>query len=304
MINGRVKILVTGASGQVGWELSRTLPALGEVVALDRAQMDFTKTDQIKRVLRELRPDVVVNAAAYTAVDEAETESKTAWMINAIAPGVVAEELRRAGALLVHYSTDYVFDGRGEMPYTEEDEPAPLNVYGASKLAGERAIQDVDGTHLIFRTSWVYGARGSNFLRTMLKLFEERSELKIVDDQVGAPTWCRWLAKATTQVLAQCVSGTGASVPPLGDRGGIYHLTAGGQTSWFGFASAILDLRRSMGGTKGPDLIPIPSTAYPRPAQRPANSVLSHTKLRATFGVVPPPWHSLLCECMEELVFM
>jgi dTDP-4-dehydrorhamnose reductase len=298
---GGMKILLTGSSGQVGWELRRTLPPLGEVVALDRSAMDFTRIDELRHVLREMRPDVVVNAAAYTAVDKAESEPELARLVNAVAPRVLAEEVRATGGLLVHYSTDYVFDGTQQRPYTEDDEPAPLGAYGASKLEGERAIQAVGGAHLIFRTSWVYGIRGKNFLLTMLNLFEDRDELKIVDDQIGAPTWCRWLAESTAQVLAQCVRGEGSAGRLAGDRSGIYHLTAGGTTSWFGFASAILDLHMPAAGATRPELVPIPSAAYPLPAKRPANSVLSNAKLRAAFGVVQPPWDSLLRRCMAEL---
>ncbi len=301
MADGRVKFLVTGAMGQVGWELRRALPALGEVVAFDRDELDLTQTEELKRVLREVRPDVVVNAAAYTAVDKAESEPEAARLVNAIVPRVLAEEQRTTGGLLVHYSTDYVFDGTLHRPYMEDDEPAPLSVYGTSKLEGERAIQAVRCAHLIFRTSWVYGVRGKNFLLTMLNRFEQRSELKVVDDQVGAPTWARWLAESTAQVLGQCVPRTGGAARALGDRSGIYHLTAGGQTSWFGFASAILDLRRSEAEVKRPKLMPIPSSAYPLLAKRPAYSVLSNAKLRASFGVVQPSWHSLLRQCMAEL---
>lgn len=301
MTSGRLKILVTGATGQVGWELSRTLPTLGHVVALDRKELDLTRTDELKRVLREMRPDIVINAAAYTAVDGAESEPELARLVNAVAPRVLAEQLQSTGGLLVHYSTDYVFDGTQQRPYTEDDAPAPLSVYGASKLEGERAIQAVGGAHLIFRTSWVYGSRGKNFLLTMLKLFEERSEIRIVDDQVGAPTWCRWLAESTAQVLAQCIQDQGSAKALDGDRSGIYHMTPAGETSWFGFATAILDLRKSQAGAKRPKLHPIPTAAYPLPAKRPANSVLSNAKLRTTFGVAQPPWNSLLRGCMADL---
>jgi len=231
-----MKILVTGSKGQVGSELCRSLPTLGEVVALDRTGMDLSRSDEVRHVLRELRPDVVVNAAAYAAVDQAETEPQLARLVNALAPAAMAEELRRTGSWLVHYSTDYVFDGKKPTPYTEDDEPFPLNVYGASKLEGERAIQAIGGRHLILRTGWVYGLRGNNFLLTMLRLFEERDELKIVDDQLGAPTWSRWLAQSTAEVIRQCCGTVDRSES---DRSGIYHMTAGGRTSWFGFASAI-----------------------------------------------------------------
>jgi dTDP-4-dehydrorhamnose reductase len=299
--SSRAKILLTGAMGQVGWELSRTLPAIGEVVALDRSGLDLTRTDELRRVLRETRPDVVVNAAAYTAVDKAESEPELARLVNAVAPRVLAEELQSTGGVLVHYSTDYVFDGTQQTPYTEDDEPAPLSTYGASKLEGERAIQAVGGAHLILRTSWVYGSRGKNFLLTMLNLFKEREEVKIVDDQIGAPTWCRWLAESTAQVLSQCIEGGKPSAHLTGARNGIYHMSAGGKTSWFGFASAIRDLRPAKPGLRRPELIPIPSAAYPLPAKRPANSVLSNEKLRAAFGVLQPPWDSLLRRCMAEI---
>ena len=301
MTSGRIKILVTGATGQVGWELSRTLPTLGQVVALDREELDLRRTDELKRVLREMRPDVVINAAAYTAVDRAESEPELARQVNAVAPRVLAEQLQSTGGLLVHYSTDYVFDGTQDRPYTEENEPAPLSAYGASKLEGEKAIQAVGGAHLIFRTSWVYGSRGKNFLLTMLKLFEERSEIRIVDDQIGAPTWCRWLAESTAQVLTQWIQDRGSAAALAGHRSGIYHMTPAGKTSWFGFATAILDLQKPEAGAKRPRLLPIPSAAYPLPANRPANSVLSNAKLKATFGVAQPPWDSLLRRCLAEL---
>lgn len=295
-----MKILITGSTGQLGWELRHTLPALGEVVAVDRGSMDLSRTDKIRQVLREVRPDVVVNAAAYTAVDKAETDPELARLVNALAPGVIAEELRSTGGVLVHYSTDYVFDGKQQAPYTEEAEPAPLNVYGASKLEGERAIQAAGAPHLIFRTSWVYGMRGKNFLVTMLKLLQERDELKVVDDQIGAPTWSRWLARSTAQVVEQYLAGWGNGAQLAAHRSGIYHMTAAGQTSWFGFASAIRDLYLSEAQVKRLSLLPIPSAAYPVPAKRPANSVLSNAKLGAAFGVVQPPWESLLRQCMGE----
>jgi dTDP-4-dehydrorhamnose reductase len=293
-----VKILITGAMGQLGWELSRTLSGLGEVVALDRKRLDLTRTDELRRTLRQMRPDVAVNAAAYTAVDKAEREPELARLVNAVAPRVLAEELRTSGGLLVHYSTDYVFDGRQQRPYTEDDAPAPLNVYGATKLEGERAILAVGGAHIIFRTSWVYGSRGENFLVTMLKLFEERDALRVVDDQIGAPTWCRWLAESTAQILTQCVARRMG--PIRAENSGLYHMTAGGGTSWFGFASAVLELWTQGGATKRPRLVPIPTAAYPLPAKRPGNSVLSNAKLRKTFGITQPSWNDLLRRCMAD----
>ena len=228
------RILLTGRNGQVGWELERTLAPLGEVLAFDRKGFDLAEPDEICHSLRELKPDIIVNAAAYTAVDRAEAESDMAMAINATAPGIMAEEARRLGALLVHYSTDYVFDGAKSAPYTEEDATGPVNTYGRSKLAGERAIWESGCRHLIFRTSWVYGTRGGNFLRTILRLAAERDELRVVDDQIGAPTWCRMIAEASSLALAR------PDVPV-----GLYHLAGSGETSWFGFARAILKLSQT-----------------------------------------------------------
>lgn len=296
-----MKILVTGAAGQVGWELARLLPALGEVVAIDLEEMDLSRADEIRRVLRELRPDVVVNTAAYTAVDKAESEPELARLVNGVAPGVMAEELRATGGLLIHYSTDYVFDGTKRGAYTEEDRPNPMSVYGATKLDGERAIQAVGGAHLILRTSWVYGSRGKNFLLTMLRLFQERDELKIVDDQIGAPTWCRWISQTTASVLKQCVESRKSRTWVDAEWSGTYHVTAGGSTSWFGFADAIRALSKPDGATSKPRLVPIPSVEYPLPAKRPGNSMLSNAKIAARFGVVQSPWGVLLRECMADL---
>ena len=294
-----MKILLLGAGGQVGWELARLLPALGDVVALDRKQCDLTDLNQVRRVVHEAGPDVVVNAAAYTAVDRAETEPEVARQVNAAAPGVMAEVLRRTTSLLVHYSTDYVFDGTKTAPYTEEDQPNPINAYGKSKLEGESAIQQTGVAHLIFRTSWVYGARGNNFLLTMLRLFEQRPELRIVADQLGAPTWCRWIAQQTVEAIR-------TRQARLGDQGGsawngIYHMTAGGTTSWYGFASAIRERRYARGSEQGPRLVSITTAEYPTPAKRPLNSVLSNAKLESRFGIAQADWASLLTQCMSEL---
>jgi dTDP-4-dehydrorhamnose reductase len=291
-----LKILVTGAAGQVGWELARLLPALGEVVAIDVEEMDLSRPDDIRRVLRAVRPDVVVNPGAYTAVDKAESEPELARLINGVAPGVIARELRSTDGLMIHYSTDYVFDGTKTGAYTESDTPNPKSVYGATKLEGERAVQDAGGNHVILRTSWVYGARGKNFLLTMLKLFDERDELRIVDDQVGGPTWCRWLAETTFGVLSAC------SQSATRDFSGIYHTTASGETSWFGFASAIREARRAGQTKSGPRLVPIRTEEYPLPAKRPANSVLSNAKLHARFRVSPVSWYEQLGACMASLV--
>lgn len=287
------KIMLTGSNGQVGWELQRTLAPLGAVIALDRQQLDLAKPDQIRARVRAIKPDIIVNAAAYTAVDQAEAEPELAMAVNGIAPGILAEEAQRIDAVVVHYSTDYVFDGTKTVPYTENDQPNPVNVYGKTKLAGEQAIQAVGGTHLILRTSWVYGMRGKNFLQTILRLARERDELKIVDDQLGAPTWSRMIAEATAQIIGQ-------SYPLLREKRGIYNLSAGGQTSWYGFAGGIL--------RHAAHLIPhtihlysVPTSEYPTPARRPAYSVLANAKLEKAFGIVLPDWEKGLELAVETV---
>lgn len=291
------RILLTGANGQVGWELRRTLSCLGEVVALDSRAMNLADADAVRRKVREIAPHIIVNPAAYTAVDKAESEPELAHAVNAVAPGILAEEADKLGALLAHYSTDYVFDGSGDTPGDEDDACAPLNVYGATKLAGERAIQATGCRHMIFRTSWVYGARGCNFLLTMRRLMRERPELKIVADQVGAPTWCRDLAEATAQVLSQVISPASSF-----DRGvpwGIYHMTNAGETSWHGFATAIQDLDEFDETCAPAHLLPIPSSDYPTPAKRPLNSRLNNSKLAQTFGLRLQDWRAALALCLE-----
>lgn len=285
-----MKILLTGKNGQVGWELERTLATLGEVVAVDRRGMDLADPDSIRNAVRAARPDLIVNAAAYTAVDKAESEPGLAMAINGTAPGVMAEEAKRLGAAMVHYSTDYVFDGTKTTPYTEEDAPNPINVYGKTKLAGEQAVQAAGIPHLIFRTSWVYGRRGKNFLLTILRLAQERDELKIVDDQVGAPTWSRLIAEATAQILAQRRAN-------LSEVGGLYHLTSAGRTSWHGFARAILD----RAARPRPRLVAIPGADYPLPAPRPCNSGLSNQKMQRDFGLALPAWDAALALCCREM---
>jgi dTDP-4-dehydrorhamnose reductase len=291
------RILLTGKNGQAGWELQRTLATLGEVIALDRHGLDLANPDSIRRVVRERKPNLIVNAAAYTAVDKAEEESDLAMAINGMAPGILAEEAKELGAAVIHYSTDYVFDGNKNGPYTEDDAPNPLNVYGKTKLAGEQAIQAVGAPHLIFRTSWVYGTRGKNFLLTILRLAKERDELRIVNDQIGAPTWSRMIAEATAQVIAQLALPKGKG---WGDGiSGIYHLTAAGQTSWFGFAKAILNYIPGS-AAHAPRLTPITTQEYPTPAQRPKNSVLSNVRLRQKFGLESPLWEIGLRLSLEE----
>lgn len=277
-----MKILLTGRNGQVGWELSRALASFGELVAYNRADLDLALPDRIAAAVRTERPDVVVNAAAYTAVDQAEREPAAARAVNATAVGVLAEEAKRAGALLIHYSTDYVFDGSKDSPYVEEDPPNPLNEYGRSKLEGERVIQQTDGPHLILRTSWVYAARGENFFLTMSRLLKEKDEVRVVSDQIGAPTSAVDLAEATAQILK-------AGRKALVERRGIYHVTASGSTSWYGFAKAIARVRRS--ATR---IVPIASEDYPTPTRRPRNSRLSNDKMLRQFGVALPPWEESL----------
>ena len=292
------KILIFGRTGQVGWELRRTLACLGEVVAKGHPEADFSQPDSLRAVVRAEEPAVIVNAVAYTAVDKAESEPEKAMAINGIAPGVLAEEAYRLGSTLVHYSTDYVFNGSKQGAWVESDAPDPLNVYGKTKLAGDRAVEASGCEHLIFRTSWVYGARGGNFLLTMLRLAQERTELSVVDDQFGAPTTSECIAQATAAVLAQVLAPGCAG---LQGRSGVYHLTSSGVTSWFGFAEAILSRAHGALGTPLPRLTPIQTSEFPRPAQRPANSRLSCEHLQATFGVQMPPWESALSLVLETL---
>lgn len=286
-------ILLTGVNGQVGFELARSLQGLGKVVALDRRELDLADLDQVRRVVREVKPGLIVNPAAHTAVDKAETDIDAAMRLNAETPGVLAEEAKRLGAALVHYSTDYVFDGTKDGAYVESDAVNPQNVYGKSKLAGEQAIAAAGCAHLIFRTSWVYGARGKNFLLTMLRLGVDRDELSVVADQFGAPTWSNTIAALSASVLAQ------APVVGEGDwwqqHSGIYHLTASGATSWHGFAEAIFEFSDL---AKKPVVKPIPAASYPTPAARPANSRISNDKLASTFGVRAPDWREALRLCM------
>ena len=295
-----MRLIVTGASGQVGWELDRSLAALGNVVALDRRQCDLSRPDQLPQLISDLKPDVIVNAAAYTAVDNAERDETRATVVNGTAVGVMAEEARRTGALLVHYSTDYVFDGLKDGPYSEEDLPHPVNAYGRSKLKGEVAIRDAGGCYLILRTSWVYSARGRNFLRTILRLSREREELRIVDDQIGAPTSAAQIAQATAVAI-----GVAARERAEGRfASGLFHLTASGATSWHGFAAAILEGatgHRLLAASHLPRLVPIASEEYPRPAARPKNSRLAGDRLKGRFGIALPCWKEGLSLCLDEI---
>jgi len=293
-----VRIMLTGASGQVGWELARSLLPLGEVIALSRQQCDLSRPETIPAIVQDVKPDVIVNAAAYTAVDKAEEEEELATIINGASVGVLAEEAKKINALLVHYSTDYVFDGTKTSPYTEEDNPHPINAYGRSKLVGENAIQQVGGKYLIFRTSWVYASRGSNFAKTMLRLASEQDELKVVADQFGAPTSAELIADITALVLFQCKIN-----PKQGS--GIFHLTASGKTSWHGYAQLILETAVKKGGSTRvlPDeVVPIETLDYPLPAKRPANSYLGTKKLQSAFKLILPQWQHYAERAVIEIV--
>ena len=287
------KILLFGKVGQVGWELRRTLAPLSRLVCIDYPDVDFTNPDSLRRQIGEAAPDIIVNAAAYTAVDKAESETALAQKINGDAPGLMAEEAKKRGALLVHYSTDYVYAGNQTAPYVETDAPAPLGAYGRTKLAGDLAIRQSGCDHLIFRLCWVYGARGGNFMLTMMRLAREREQLRVVNDQFGSPTWSRLIAETTALALQQ------AAAPGAARRlSGIYHLCCSGHTSWHGFASAIVDLMPPE-GKKCTAVEPIPSSAYPTPTRRPAYSVMSCAKLEQAFGLKLPDWHDSLRLVLE-----
>ena len=286
-------ILIIGKIGQVGWELRRTLAPLGKIVAVDFPDIDLTDPDSITKWVRDTRPQVIVNAAAYTSVDKAETDFDRCNRINGVAPGIIAEEAKNASALLVHYSTDYVYDGSKTTAYTEIDLPNPLGAYGRSKLAGDNAITQIDGNHLIFRLCWVYGARGQNFMLTMMRLAREREQLRIVRDQFGCPTWSRLIAETTALALRQALLAT----DPAAFKG-LYHLAASGQTTWHGFADAIIRLMPAE-GKKCKSIEGIATAEYPLPAKRPAYSVLSCEKLKATFALQLPDWEESLKQVVE-----
>jgi dTDP-4-dehydrorhamnose reductase len=298
-----MKILLFGKGGQVGWELQRSLAPLGEIIALDHDSKelcgDFTNLKGVAETINTVKPDVIVNAAAHTAVDKAESEPNLARTINALAPGVLAEEAKRSNAWLIHYSTDYVFDGSGAMPWRENDSTAPLNAYGATKLEGEQLIQQSGCHHLIFRTSWVYGARGGNFAKTMLKLAQERDSLKVINDQIGAPTGADLLADVTAHAIQKARQSPEVS--------GLYHLVAAGETSWHGYASFVLDLAQRAGVELKvtPDKIePVPTSAFQTPAKRPHNSRMNTEKLQSTFDLHLPNWEigveRMLTEILES----
>lgn len=283
----RPEILLTGAAGQLGYELAQTLAPHGQVTACDRTRLDLADRDAVVATVRALRPRLIVNAAAYTAVDRAESAVEQAEAINATAPAILAEEAKRVAAALIHFSTDYVFDGAACAPYDEQAATGPLNVYGATKLAGERAIAAAGGASLVFRTSWVYGLRGSNFLRTIRRLAAERDELRIVADQVGVPNWSRALAEAISRLV-------GRGLPALAERAGLYHLSATGSASWFDFARAIV------GSAGRPRIVPISTAEYPTVARRPAYAVLATGKFARTFGFALPEWREVLADCLRR----
>jgi dTDP-4-dehydrorhamnose reductase len=289
-----MKILLLGKNGQVGWELRRTLAPLAEVTAVDYPEVNFTDAPALRQLVAGTRPDVVVNAAAYTAVDKAETEPELCRQVNAVAPGVLAEAAKQTRALMVHYSTDYIFDGTKTSPYVETDAPKPLGAYGRSKLEGDQAVKASGADHLIFRLCWVYGARGQNFMLTMQRLAREREKLRVVGDQLGCPTWSRMIAETTALALKQILAGADRSA-----YSGEYHLAAGGQTSWHEFASRIIE---GMPETerKCRAVERITTAEYPTPAKRPAYSVLDCGKLQKTFGLRLPPWETSLRQVLDQ----
>jgi dTDP-4-dehydrorhamnose reductase len=296
-----MKLLLTGAEGQIGWELTRSLLPLGEVVALGRKDFDLARPERLPNLVRSIAPDVIVNAAAYTAVDKAEQEEELATLINGTAVGVIAETARSAGALLVHFSTDYVFDGRSDAPYTENDATHPINAYGRSKLLGELEVTHSGCLYIILRSSWIYSSRGHNFVRTILSAAREHKQLQVVTDQVGVPTWARNIADVTVLIIRQTLqerqNGQFSS--------GIFNLTAGGATSWYGFAETIFKTAQRMGLlSELPPIHPVASQHYQAAAQRPKNSRLAGDRLYQRFGIRLPDWREGLTLCLEEIASM
>ena len=291
-----MKILLTGKTGQIGEELNNIVGDLGNLITVDKEQLDLSKPNSIEPVILDIKPDIIINPAAYTAVDKAEEEPGRAMTVNAIAPGLLAKAARKVGAGLIHYSTDYVFDGCSEIPYKEEDPPNPLNVYGKTKLAGEKALAEAGVPFLIIRTGWVYSLHGKNFLRTIKKLAEEKDIIQVVDDQIGAPTWARSVALKTHQILKQCLNKKWLETkdPSLS---GIFHLTCQGKTSWHGFARKVLNMSNTSQNIK---LIAIPTSDYPTPATRPSNSLLNNEKIQKVFGLDMPHWEDALKDCMDS----
>jgi dTDP-4-dehydrorhamnose reductase len=290
-----MKILLTGKNGQIGWELSNSLSKLGTVFALDRSEMDLSKLEMLGPIIQSIRPDIIINTAAYTAVDKAEVEPELAMSINGIAPGVIAEEAKKIGAVMIHYSTDYIFNGKATSPYKEEDLAYPLSIYGKSKLAGEKAVIQAGIPHMILRTSWVYSLRGNNFLLTMQKLAQSRKKINVVNDQTGGPTWAKSIAEGTARFLEQNLK-TPRPHQAIIDSG-IFHITCGGQTNWFDFAKTILKLS---GLAEATELIPISTDNYITPATRPKYSILSNKKIKKTFDYEMPSWQEALQECLRS----
>jgi dTDP-4-dehydrorhamnose reductase len=312
-----MKILLLGKGGQVGWELQRSLAPLGELIALDHDSTDFcgdfSNLTGLAETVRAVRPNIIVNAAAHTAVDKAESEPELARTLNALAPKVLAQEAAKLGAWLVHYSTDYVFDGSGDTPWVETDAPGPLSVYGATKLEGEQLIAAANPRHLIFRTSWVYAARGGNFAKTMLRLAQERERLTVINDQIGAPTGADLLADVTAHVLRQLTQNKSDATSSKATPGcasadalaGIYHLVASGQTNWFEYAKHVLaqaQLVQPAIQIKAKQVDPVPTSAFPTPAKRPFNSRLATTKLQTTFGLTLLPWQAGVNRMLAEIL--
>jgi dTDP-4-dehydrorhamnose reductase len=287
-----MRIFLTGSNGQIGWELNRTLLPYGEIYACHKDTLNLLDEAEVRRAVRGFRPNVIINAAAYTAVDKAESDRELCDALNVSVPGVLAEEAEKMGAWMVHFSTDYVFNGQNDRPWTEDDAPDPVNYYGRSKLMGDATVAGNSPKHLIFRTSWVYAARGSNFPLTMLRLFAQKDELRIVDDQTGAPTWARYIAQAVSMALRQAFDKDNANLS------GVYNLTASGAVSWYNFACAIRDYA---GGFSGVTLRPSASEEYPTPASRPKWSVLSLEKIRRVFGVCPAHWMDSMKLCIDEI---
>jgi dTDP-4-dehydrorhamnose reductase len=290
--NMPMKIFLTGCKGQVGWELNRALLPYGVVYACDKDDFDLLDEADLRRRVRDFKPNMIINAAAYTAVDKAETDRDLCRSLNSVVPGILAEEAEKLGAWIVHYSTDYVWSGETDRSRVEDDEPSPVNYYGQSKLDGDIAISRNASKHLIFRTSWVYASRGSNFLLTMLRLFSQKPEVRVVDDQIGAPTWARYVAQATLFALTQAWDADDAGMS------GIYNLVSAGATSWYNFAREIKDYAGGFGDVR---LVPISSAEYPTPAARPKWSVLSTDKIERVFGVWPVPWQEAMKLCIDEI---
>ncbi len=309
--NANRRILLLGPNGQVGWELRRSLQSLGDVISVARTEnyrdpqsqhyhLDLAKPESIRELVRQVQPNIIVNAAAYTAVDKSEEQAELAQRINGVAPGVLAEEAERSHCTLVHYSTDYVFDGSGEVAWTEADQPDPINTYGKTKLAGEEAIRATGAGHLVLRVSWVHGVHGANFVKTMLRLAAQREELAIVSDQIGAPTSARVIADATANIIAQLGSDAAGE---LKQTGGTFHLTCQGETNWHAYALEIFRQARARGLSLAVQRVkPIPSSAYPVPATRPLNSRMNCGRLAERFQIKPPAWQTALWHVLEEFL--